>query len=158
MQAFFMTTLMWYQLSVFSMYFWYLFVCAENRRPSLKPSCIRPPLQLLLPLVWDPSTTLCLQTPHLLQASSFTPLMLSPPRLKPRPYLWPPPLHHLTRLCRQPLALSWHICSLALWWTLGLWTWLHTRAHRKPSRLVKCSLMLGYLTLLLHRDFVIQLL
>lgn len=119
--------------------------CAEDRRPSLKPSFIRPPLLLLLPLVWCPSTTLCLPTPRPLQASSFTPLMWFHRHLKPHPSSWPLLSLPLMRRCQQPLALSWPTCSPALWWILALWTLQHTRTCRKPSRLVTCSLMLGKL-------------
>lgn len=123
----------------------HMFVCAENRRPSLRPSCIRPPLQLQPPLVWGPSTTLCLQTPPLLRASSFTLLMSSHRHPKPHPSLWPLLLRHPTRQCLQPLVLSWLTCFLAPWWMLGLSTWLHTRTHKKANRLVtSCSCLVSF--------------
>lgn len=124
-----------------------LFFC-KYRRPNLKPSCIRPPLQLLPPLVWDPSTTLCLPTNLLLQASSFTPLTSSHPHRKPPPSLWPLLLHRQTRRCLRPLVLSWPTCFLAPWWTLGPWTSQLTRTCRRPSRSVteNCQKWIFFLT------------
>lgn len=121
-------------------YIFHLFSClcvyAVHRRPSLRPSFTRPLLQLLPPLVLDPSTTLCLQTLLLLRDSSFTPLMSSHPHPKPHPSSWPLLSHLLTRQCLLPSVLNWLTFSLAPWWTLGLSTLLCTKTRRKPSRLV----------------------